>query len=60
MEIDHFKSKIFDMENELKNLQFELLGKEELLRNSVTMEDVQEIKNQNDIISNLVSFFLNF
>ncbi len=54
LESESLKAKNFDLENELKNLQFELLGKEELLRNSVKVEDVQTVKLENDAFSKTV------
>ena len=55
LESESLKAKNFDLENELKNLQFELLGKEELLRNSVKVEDVQTLKLENDAFSKTVN-----
>ena len=55
LESESLKAKNFDLENELKNLQFELLGKEELLRNSVKVEDVQTLKLENDTFSKTVN-----
>jgi hypothetical protein len=55
-ESEKLKSRIFDMESELKNLQYELLAKEEILRNSVAVSDITEVQEQNEIISNKVHF----
>ena len=43
------------MENELKNLQFELLSKDDLIRQSVKKEDVVKIQEENQKIVSSVS-----
>ena len=43
------------MENELKNLQFELLSKDDLIRQSVKKEDVVKIQEENQKIVSTVS-----
>lgn len=52
------------MENELKNLQFELLSKDDLIRQSVKKEDVVKIQEENQKIVSTVStkslFFFRF
>ena len=50
------------MENELKNLQFELLSKDDLIRQSVKKDDVVKIQEENQKIVSSVSanfFFTN-
>ena len=58
------KNRTFDMENELKNLQFELLSKDDLIRQSVKKEDVVKIQEENQKIVSTVStnfcFFFRF
>lgn len=49
------KNRTFDMENELKNLQFELLSKDDLIRQSVKKEDVVKIQEENQKIVSTVS-----
>ena len=43
------------MENELKNLQFELLSKDDLIRQSVKKDDVVKIQEENQKIVSSVS-----
>ena len=55
-ENEFLKNRNFDLENELKNLQFELLGKDDLIRQSVKKEDVENIQHENRKIVATVSF----
>lgn len=48
MEMDQTKNRAFDLENEMRNLQFELLSKEDLLRNSVPVGDLKDLQEKNE------------
>ena len=60
-ENEFLKNRNFDLENELKNLQFELLGKDDLIRQSVKKEDVENIQQENrKIVATLSFVFLKY
>ena len=46
-------SKQEQLESELKGLQHELLEKEELLRTSVSMEDMKKVRNENEKMNSI-------
>ena len=46
-------SKQEQLESELKGLQHELLEKEELLRTSVSMEDMKKVQNENEKMNSI-------
>ena len=46
-------SKQEQLEIELKGLQHELLEKEELLRTSVSMEDMKKVQNENEKMNSI-------
>ena len=52
-EISMRVSKQEQLESELKGLQHELLEKEELLRTSVSMEDMKKVQNENEKMNSI-------